>query len=71
MTFVLSCLFGHGDRLRERLADGTLVLRCADCGHDQPVLPDQVFKARKVKKPRRVKAKSADVLTLTRKVANG
>jgi Zn ribbon nucleic-acid-binding protein len=67
MNFLLSCLFGHGDRLRERLEDGTYVLRCAQCGHDQPVLPDQVYKARKVKRGKK-KEKSADVLTLTRKV---
>jgi len=40
------CWFGHGDRLRERDADGRLILVCAACGD---VL--RVFETKAVKGP--------------------
>ena len=44
MNWLLSCLFGHGDRLRERDATGRTLLVCDRCGHSQPVKLDAEFK---------------------------
>jgi len=38
------CVFGHGDMLRTRDADGHLALECADCGHVRPVLQEAVIR---------------------------
>lgn len=35
--------FGHADRLRSRLEDGTYVFRCPDCQHEIKVLPNQSY----------------------------
>lgn len=37
----LTCVLWHGERIRERTADGVYVLRCQDCGHDIPVLQSE------------------------------
>ena len=34
------CLFGHGERIRERDSDGRLCLVCARCGDAVTVLAD-------------------------------
>jgi hypothetical protein len=72
-----NCLFGHGDAIKDFARDPQgqiiepkrLVMRCLECQQElrQP-LQDQQFRQRKERKVRRTKAKSADVLTLTRKV---
>ena len=67
MNLFLSCIFSHGDYLRERQPDGAYILRCQDCGDVKAILPGQQFTARKVKKPRRVKAQSAEVLHLAKR----
>jgi hypothetical protein len=41
-AFLAGCWFTHGDRLRERLSDGTYVLRCAQCGHDEKLLATEI-----------------------------
>jgi hypothetical protein len=68
MNLFFSCIFSHGDRIRERLADGSYALVCSECGDVKAIFPDQVLRVKKIKKSRRRKAQSADILTLTRKV---
>jgi hypothetical protein len=67
MNLFLTCLFRHGDYLRERLPDGTYALVCSECGDVKAIFPDQQLRLRKPRKPRKKKA-SAEVLRLTRKV---
>jgi hypothetical protein len=66
MNLFFSCILRHGDRIRERLDDGTYALVCSECGDVKAIFPDQQLKLRKPAKRKR-KAKAA-VLTLTRKV---
>jgi hypothetical protein len=77
MNFFSACFFGHGDAIKDFARDPQgqiiepkrFVFRCLECQQElrQP-LQDQQFRQRKERKTRRTKAKSADVLTLTRKV---
>ena len=41
------CVFGHGDMLKTRDADGQLALECVDCGHVRPVLQQPAIKGPK------------------------
>jgi hypothetical protein len=78
MIFFRTCVFSHGDTIRDFARDDQgqvlepkqLVFRCQDCQQVvQTVLPGQVYTARKVKKSRKVKAKSADVLSIAKRSA--
>jgi hypothetical protein len=41
------CVFGHGDMLKTRDAEGHLALECADCGHVTRVLQQPAIKGPK------------------------
>ena len=38
------CVFGHGDMLKTRNAEGQLALECVDCGHVRPILQQPAIK---------------------------
>ena len=63
-----SCLFGHADRVRERLDDGTYALVCPECHDVQVILPNQDFKLKPIKPLKAKRAKrAAKVLALVNK----
>src|SRR5918994_366447 len=41
------CVFGHGDTLRTRDAEGQLALECVDCGHVRRILEQPAIKGPK------------------------
>jgi hypothetical protein len=41
------CVFGHGDLLRTRDAEGHLALECADCGHVRRILQEPAIRGPK------------------------
>lgn len=60
-----TCLFGHADRIRERLDDGTYALVCPECRDARVLLPGQDFKLKPVKPLKAKRAKRvAKVLAL-------